>query len=166
LYSIGLACKSSNHSLGASLGARLRLELSTSLDGAPLGCAIVVKHHGIGRLTIAPVLTLNVQFSLKARGCFEKLPAEKQELENVEFLQFVNGRQKLLSARISLSQNTTIQELQIDTCKLSPGQCTDLGNLIRTSRSLKLLNLLNLNLGNAATEIAKALESNCGLLCQ
>jgi Ran GTPase-activating protein (RanGAP) involved in mRNA processing and transport len=113
----------------------------------------------------ARVLTLkNVQFSLNAGSYLEKLLLKNKNLRILNFCN-VSIENKNCFLPESLSGNTTIQELGIDNCKLSPGRCADLGKLMRTSQSLKLLNLSNLNLGNAATEIAKALESNCGSLC-
>jgi Ran GTPase-activating protein (RanGAP) involved in mRNA processing and transport len=113
----------------------------------------------------ARVLTLkNIQFSLKAGSYLEKLLLKNKNLRTLNFCN-VSIQDKNCFLPESLSENTTIQELRIDSCNLSPERCTDLGTLIRTSQSLKLLNLSNLNLGNAATEIAKALESNCGSLC-
>jgi Ran GTPase-activating protein (RanGAP) involved in mRNA processing and transport len=113
----------------------------------------------------ARVLTLkNIQFSLKAGSYLEKLLLKNKNLRTLNFCN-VSIQDKNCFLPESLSENTTIQELHIDNCNLSPERCADLGALMRTSQSLKLLNLSNLNLGNAATEIAKALESNCGSLC-
>jgi Ran GTPase-activating protein (RanGAP) involved in mRNA processing and transport len=113
----------------------------------------------------ARVLTLkNIQFSLKAENYLEKLLLKNKNLRTLNFCN-VSIEDKNCFLPESLSDNTKIQELRIDNCMLSPERCADLGTLIRSSQSLKLLNLSNLNIGKAATEIAKALESNCGSLC-
>ena len=113
----------------------------------------------------ARVLTLkNIQFSLEAGSYLEKMLLKNKTLRTLNFCNVSIQDEKCFLPE-SLSKNTTIQELRIDNCKLSLERCADLGTLIRTSRSLKLLNLSNLNLGKAATKIALALESNCGSLC-
>jgi Ran GTPase-activating protein (RanGAP) involved in mRNA processing and transport len=113
----------------------------------------------------ARVLTVkNVQFSLKAGRYVEKMLLKSKNLRTLNFCN-VSIQDENCFLPESLSKNTTMQELRIDNCKLSPERCADLGKLIRTSQSLKVLNLSNLNLGKAAIEIAKALESNSGSLC-